>query len=240
MPPPPTERRSFIQDFLFAQSLMQYPALTLMLVTRRDVGYRLLNPLKLIAVTGSLAVIAILSMPNNEAARPIDLLIFAFVAFLSGLAQRIRRWWDLNQNVQQHSYYIGSSAFDFEFLPDFVRRNRRVARYVDPLVFALIGVALLPISRALAIWLVFSAFCLKGQEDMVFRRQRNRDLDLSDSILIAEQQVKTLERMERTQDAPQHQPDAGVPTGMGDDIQGHIIISVKRRSQKSNENTIDI
>ena len=218
---------------------MQYPALTLMLVSRRDIGYRLLNPFKLIAVTGLLAVIAILSMPNNEAARPIDLLIFAFVAFLSGLAQRIRRWWDLNRNVQGHSYYIGSSAFDFQFLPDFVRRNRRAARYLDPIIFALIGVALLPYSRALATFLVFSAFCLKGSEDLVFRNHRNRQLDLSDSIFIAEQQLKTLEQMEQTQDAPQHQPDAGIPTGLAEDIQGHIIISVKRK-QKENKNTIDI
>ncbi len=219
---------------------MHYAAFPLILVTRRDIGYRMLNPFKLIAVTGLLAVIAILSMPTNEAARPIDLLIFAFVAFLSGLAQRIRRWWDLNRNVQGHSYYIGSSAFDLPILPNFVRRNRRVARYVDPIIFALTGVALLPYSRALATFLVFSAFCLKGSEDLVFRRQRNQMLDLQDGVWMAQQQLNTLEQMERTQEAPHHQQDEGVPTGLGDDIQGHIIISVKRRKQKTNKSTIDI
>ena len=211
-----------------------------MLILRRDIGYRLLNPLMLIAVTGCLAVIAVLATPNNEAARPLDLLIFAFVVLLIGLAQRIRRWWELDRNARQHSYFIGSSPFDFHWLPNFIRRNRRVARFVDPIVIAGVGVMLMPYTRALAMWLVFSAFCLRSQEHLVFRRQRNRDLDLSDSIIIAEQQTRILERFEQAPNAPQCQPDEGIPTGMGDDIQGHIIIAVKRRKQNADKNTIDI
>jgi hypothetical protein len=64
---------------------------------------------------------------------------------------------DLNNGIAQFSYYIGSSPFDFRWLPNFVRRNRRVARYFDPIFCAAIGLVLFPYSRALAMWLVFSA-----------------------------------------------------------------------------------
>ena len=66
-----------MQQYAMAQAFMKFPALTLMVILRRDLGYRLLNPLVLIAVFGVLAVVAILAMPGNEAARPVDLLIFA-------------------------------------------------------------------------------------------------------------------------------------------------------------------
>ena len=51
--------------------------------------------------------------------RQVSLLIFAGLGFLNGIAQRIRRWWDLERNVRQHSYYIGSSPFDQRWLPTF-------------------------------------------------------------------------------------------------------------------------
>ncbi len=171
-----------METFAFVQWAIKFPALTLMVITRRDIGYRLLNPLILIAVFGLLAVVTIVATPGNEAANPMHLLIFCGVGFFNGLAQRIRRWRDVNRGVASHSYYIGSSPFDFRWLPYFVRRNRRVSRYLEPALWAGIGLALFPYSRALAVWLVFAAFCLKGFEDQVFRRERNRDLDLGDNI----------------------------------------------------------
>src|ERR1700690_2789009 len=167
---------SFMETYAFVQWGMKFPALTLMVLTRTGIGYRLVNPLTLMAVFGLLAVVTILATPGNEAAHPEHLLIFTGVGFVSGLVQRIRRWSDLNRGVIHHSQYIGTSRLDFPWLPHFVRRNRRVARYVEPVVFAGIGLTLLPYSHALAMWLVFAAFCLRGFEDQVFRRERNRDL----------------------------------------------------------------
>jgi hypothetical protein len=240
MPIPPTERRNFIQDFYFAQWFTQFPALTIQVILRRDVGYRVLNPLKLIAVMGGLAVIAILATPGNEDARPTDLLVFAGISFLFGLAQRIRRWLDVDKAARQHSYYVGSSPFDFRWLPNFIRRNRRVARYFDPLACALIGVTLLPYTRALAMWLIFSGFCLRALEHQIFAKERNRDLDLSDSVIMAEQQARNLDRMDQSQSKTQHQADGGIPTGLGDDIHDHVVISIKRRRKQTEKPPIDI
>lgn len=207
-----------METFAFVQWAIKFPALTLMVITRRDIGYRLVSPFTLIPAFGLLAVVAVLAMPGNAAAHPEHLLIFAGVGFANGLAQRIRRWRDVNRGVNHHSYYIGNSVFDFRWLPHSARRNRRAARYIEPFFWAGIGFALLPFSRALAVWLIFAAFCLRGFENQIFERQRNRELDLMDSVIVAENQARVLEQYEQSQNPPQPQASTGIPTGLGDDI----------------------
>jgi len=138
-----------------------------------------------------------------------------------GMAQRFRRWVEFGRGIHRYSYDIGDSILDFSWLPNIVRRNRKVARYGDALVCAGLGFALLPYSRALALYLIFAAFSLRHLEDQVFQRQRSRDLDLVDSVLIAEDQTRTLDELEQTA-TPQHQPSQGIPSGMGSDIQDSI------------------
>ena len=213
---------TFFESYALARWLMQFPALTLMVLMRGDIGYRLLNPLILLATTGGLAVIAILAMPYNQDAGPGALLAFAGFAFAAGMIQRIRRWFELRRKPQQHSYYIGTSFFDCRFIPNFCRRNRRMGRYVDPIFWAIIGVALFPYARLFSFWLVFAAMCLRGYEDQTFRRQRNVDLDMIDSLIASDLQAKVLEQYEQEVNAPQQQADAAIPTGLGDDIKEHI------------------
>lgn len=213
---------SFLQCYALVQRLMPYPALTLMVTLRRDLGYRILNPFALSATFGILAMITILATPGHEAGRPYDLLMFFGIAFLNGIAQRICCWRRLNRNdIQQHSYYIGDSPFNFRWLPNFMRRNRRVARYIDPLLCALIGVLLLPYSQFLAIWLIFAGFCLRACEHMAWSRERNRDLDMMDSLSMSQHQAQTLDRFEQGPNA-QPQPDEAIPTGIGEDIHAQI------------------
>jgi hypothetical protein len=229
MPQQPTERRSFLQDYAFAQWLMQFPALTLILFLRRDVGFRLLHPLKLIVVFGLLAVASILAMPGNEDARPVALLIFALLGFSIGLYQRFRRWYELHSGQMQHSYYIGSSPFDFQRLPSFCRRNRRIARIIDPIFCAVIGMALFPLSHALSMWVVVSAFSLRSYEHQIYRNQRNLDLDLIDSLIVSQRQSQVFEQYEDNLNPEEQHTSGSVPTGLGDDIRSHIH---NRRSSK--------
>jgi hypothetical protein len=201
---------------------MRVPALTVMVMLRRDLGYRLLNPPSLIAVTGFLAAVAVLAQPGNEDAQPIDLLFFALGALVLGMYQRLKRWLELNRGIRQHSYYIGTSPFDYHWLPIFCRRNRRMARLIDPIFCALIGLAVFPWSRALAMWLVFSGFCLRSYEYAVHQKQRNMDLDLVDGLIVSERQGQVVEQFEESHDAGQQQPATGIPTGLGQDIQENI------------------
>lgn len=213
---------SLIGSYNFVQWAVQFPALTLMVFLRKNLGIRILHPVKLVIVMGLLAVVAILVTPGNEASRPGDLLLFAIVAFLFGIAQRIRRSVDLYRGLHQHSYYIGDSIWDFAWLPNIVRRHRRVSRFFDPTLSVAVGLALFPHSRALAIYLIFAGWSLASHELQVFQREWHRDRDLIDSVLIAEEQNRTLEQFEQAQQAPQDQPGQGIPTGLGDDIRENI------------------
>lgn len=218
MPPQPNPAPSLFQQYQQAKWLIQFPALTLMVLLRRDLGYRLLNPLVLLAVFGGLFVVAVLAMPGNEANRPTDLAVFAVAGFVIGIAQRIRRWSDLGRNAPQHSYYVGTSPFERNWLPAVFRYNRRAARFLDPFFCAGLGMALLNVSRALGMWLIFSAFCLRAHEFTLHERRRNLELDITDSLVESEIQAQFFERRANGQSTSPETPSAAVPTGLGDDI----------------------
>jgi len=231
MPPPqPSQSPTFSQQLAFTQWLMQFPALSVMVFLRRDLGYRLLNPLSLIGITAVMLTIAVLAEPGEADTRPGDLLVFALLAFFLGFGQRLQRWREVNRHVRQHSYYLGTSPFDFAWLPAFSRRNRRVARFADPLFCVLAGLLLFQVSRLLAMWLVGSGVCLRVFEYIVHQRERNLNLDMVDSLLLSEKRGLTVERFEGTQTDGRPQSAAAVPTGLGTDVQEQIA----RRKTKPN------
>jgi hypothetical protein len=223
-----TNNLSYWQRMENAQWWMMYPALTVMVFLRRDMGYRLLKPQHIFTVNGILLAISVLIRPPNAQAGPEALLGFALLSFILGSGQRGKRWKEMKAGVVQHSYYIGTSPFDYRWLPDWCRRDRRMARFVDPLVCGLIGLACWPVSIMLCYWLMFAAVCLRGYEDAVHRKELNRDMDMIDSLLISQAHEKTVEQFE---DSPAPQPQQttiGVPTGLAPDIQQHI----ERRKSK--------
>jgi hypothetical protein len=210
---------SLLENYAFAKWLTRLPALTIMVILRRDMGYRLLNVGVLTAVFGLLFVVTVLATPGNEAANTTPLLIFAAVGYFNGIAQKIRRWRDMNRGIVIHSYYLGSSPFEFKWLPDFMRRNRRVARFGDPIIAAIIGLALFPFSHALSLWVTFSAFCLRAYEHQIFQRELARGFDFGDSIIEAE---IVIEQQNPAPTSSQNQETSGIPSGLGNDIKSKI------------------
>lgn len=218
---------TLMEKYAIAQAMLRFPALTIMVFLRTGIGYRLLNPLTLIAVNGVLAVVAILATPNNEAARPTDLLVFAMLSFCAGIYQRIRRWLELNQGIRQHSYSVGKSRLEFRWLPAFCHRNRRVARFIDPICCAIGGYVLFPYSRVLASWLIVSAFGLRVLEDVIYRRDLNRELDLVDDLIVSEEQASSVEHYEQQTTGKPQKSTSGVSTGVGADIREKIKSTMK-------------
>jgi hypothetical protein len=206
----------------FIRGIMQISALTVMVFIRRDMGYRLLNPLHLIFVTGFLSVFSILADPGHPEARFYDLVTFAGLAFLTGLAHRSNRWREFKEGAIQHSYYIGTSPFDFRWLPNFCRRNRRIARFIDPIFFLAVGFALLQISHALGLWLMFAGLCLRSLEENVHRKEVHMNMDITDSLIVSRLQSDAVQEFEAAPGAAQQQQPTGIPTGIGDDIQKKI------------------
>jgi hypothetical protein len=210
---------SMLQNYAIAKWLTQFPALTIMVILRRDIGYRLLNVGVLTAVFGILFVVTVLATPGNDSANTTPLLVFAGIGYFNGIAQKIRRWRDFNRGIVTHSYYLGSSPFAFSWLPNFMLRNRRVARYGDPIICAIIGVALFPFSHALSIWIAFSAFCLRAYEHQIFQRARSQEFDFEDSIIEAE---VVIEQQNPAPNSSRNQESSGIPSGLGNDIKSKI------------------
>ena len=228
MPPQQQQGPTFRESYAMAKWLMQFPALSVMVFFRHDLGYRLLDPLRMLGITIFLIFFGVLAQPGNESAEPIALFYFGGAFFILAVAQRIKGWWKFNRAIRQHSYYIGTSPFAFRWLPVFMHRNRRVARFIDPLFCGLIGFACYPLSHALACWLVFSAFCLRAYEFMIYERDRNLDMDTIDGLINAESQGQTVEQFENVQDTRPQQQATGIPTGLGQDVREHI----RRRKTK--------
>ena len=210
---------SILENVGFAKWLTQFPALTLMVLLRRDIGYRLLNIGVLTAVFGILAIVTVLATPGNESANTTPLLVFAGIGYFNGIAQKIRRWRSMNRGIVIHSYYLGSSPFAFPWLPDFMLRNRRVARFGDPIICAIIGLSLFSFSHALSVWVTFSAFCLRAYEHQIFQRELHRGFDFEDSIIEAE---IVIEQQNPAPNASQNQETSGIPSGLGNDIKSKI------------------
>jgi hypothetical protein len=216
------ERESIFDAYARAKWMVQFPALTLIVFFRRDLGYRLVSPLRLFVTNGILFVVGVLAQPGNEEARPICLAIFAAISFTCGMVQKAMRMFEMGKGPRQHSYYIGTSPLNFHWLPASLLRNRRVERFVDPLICTLIGFACLPLSHALAGWIIFSALCLRCYEFIVQVRETDAQLDTADSLIEAAQQEATMQKMETVQNPQSHQQEAGIPTGLGEDLRDRL------------------
>jgi hypothetical protein len=212
------EPTSIRRQIEFADTVVHISALTVTVFLRRDIGYRALNPIHLIFINGGLAVIAMLADPDYPDERFGDLLIFAGVAFFFGIWQRARRWRELSLSIVQHSYYIGTSFFEFGWLPNFCRRDRRIARFVDPMFCLLVGIFLLPYSSALGVWLMFAGMAVSCLENSVRKRELLMNLDMVDGLIESHAQGQTVEELRSGPTGQRQQPTPGVPTGVGSDI----------------------
>ena len=219
--PQKEDKASFQEQLQMAQSLARFPAMTLMVVLRRDIGFRALNPLGLGIVCAFMFLLG--SLATHPENRPQDLQVFAGLVLGLGMFQWLLRLRDFNRGVQQHSYYLGTSCFELPFMPPFLRSERRLARFVDPAFSALLGLALYQVSPALGMWIIFSALCLRLTEFTVHRIYLHQRLDLVDAMGVSEFQGQMFERFYPAQQSPgPNQPDPGISTGLGDDIQGKV------------------
>jgi hypothetical protein len=231
MPPrrrqPQFEHLPLGQQVQIVRNLMPYPALTVMVFLRRDLGYRILNPTWLFGITVFQLIIALIVRPNNGSSLPSPLMVFAGLSFIIGMYQRFKRKRDFENRVRQHSFYLGTSILEFSWLPNFVRRNRRVARFGDPLFCFLLGTAFLFISAPLGFWLAFAGLCLRIFEDDVHKRELDHAMDIVDGLIVSENQSDVVEQFEELPTGGQSPRfDPGVSAGLNDDIRGQL----KRRA----------
>lgn len=213
---------SLPQKIAIFDFLAYLPALTVMVIIRRGLGYRVINLVHIFGVTIFLAIVGSFYDPGNPDHHLGHLKVFALLVLFCAAAQRIKRRREMKRGTCEHSYYIGDSPFDYNWLPDSFRRNRIMARFADPLLCVVMGMSLTTKSPAVSGWLFFSALSLMATEAAVRKKQQNIELDVRDSLIASQHQGNIVREFEQPPSQQPQQPAAGVPTGLGSDIQRKI------------------
>jgi len=132
------------------QALALIPAVGAMLLFRRDIGCRMLNPAWLVTVSVATGAVGFAA---GETPDGIVLIAYAFAILVAGFTQRIRRLREFRRGESPHTYYLGTS--DLEALPFLgsLRRNRRVERFFDPLCCIVAGLAVFDFAPFSGMWL---------------------------------------------------------------------------------------
>lgn len=214
------EQLPFGQRIQVVHNLMPYPALTVMVLLRGDLGYRMVNPVWLGGITVFEIVLAVCLNPVNSRFNP--LFIFALISFAFGMYQRFKRWREIERGARQHSFFMGTSRFHFSWLPMFCQKNRRVERFVDPILVFIIGSFLLPFMPLFGFYLAMAGAFLRVFESDIYEKEKNQNLDITDGIIVSEIQGQVVEKFEESPVANQQQPASGLSSGLGDDLRDQI------------------
>ena len=173
------------------ERLSVFPALTLMVMTRSHIGFRLIHPVAVAVVTAGMWMISLMA---DSASMPRLLYYHAWAFAIMAGVHRIARWRDFRRGVKQHSYYLGTSVLDYRWL-GFIHRHRLVARWLEPALWGVASIMLFQKgAKAEAIWIAFCAFCLRTFEEAVHRKQRDRDFDMVDGLVMSEVHSGTVEQ----------------------------------------------
>jgi len=129
-------------------------------------------------------------------------LMYGFaLAFLGvGLFQRRARWNDLLDGVKWHTRSRG-----VPYLKRLLGRlmpETHIVRFADPAAVFLTGLAVLIFSRALGLWLVFSAFALYIVEQVIYETELDKELDMLDTLVNAETVTENLRHWKKGESGP--------------------------------------
>ncbi len=233
----------------FFNGLMLLASLTVMVFARRKVGFRLLQPTRLIGMAAVVLFFAYFcfhapvapfgmapgGMYQPNAAPPpaaigngVILTIYAIGLVAFGLIQRRMRWNDICKGVRWHTYSTGLSYFEFLPFSTYV-----VHRFVDPVVCFVAGMIVGMFSTPLGMWIMFSAVALGFVEQATFQKALERDLDVLDSMFESEVQGEVVQHFDGGNGPASQKPlnladTAGIPTGLAPDIKRQIAIRQKR------------
>jgi hypothetical protein len=223
----PNNDLTLSEKMKIVQYLAILPALTIMVFTRRKLGFRMLKPARLIGMAFFLSFLNDLSnlLPFSHGAGVI-FSEFPLVMLIFGFGQRYRRWKELCRGERWHTYSPGISWLELLPLPAMLKAHRRIYRFVEPIscfIFSMFfGIFF---SQPLARWFAFSAFAMFIYEQSLFDRQLDRDLDILDGLVAAEVQTQTVDHFAGSQpDEEQRtmEETAGIPTGVAFDIHKQI------------------
>lgn len=216
---------SLFEQYRIFKNLLIFPALTVMVLSRRNIGYRLVNPGWMIVMA---FIVWFIAVTCQDPKRPDELNMYmrgyAYAIFGFGLLQRFQAWKAIRKGSPWHSYDTGVSFFEVS-LPFLRFQNRFTKRFIDPAFIAAVGWFVIAryISIPFGYWVIFAAWCLFWVEAFSHERAVERDLDVADGLIAAEAQSDTAQHFERRGSrSTSSAENAAIPTGLGRDIENRL------------------
>lgn len=204
--------------------LLAVPSLSVMLLFRRKLGYRTIQPWMLfiiffvLAAAGSgPALLGTLSADINPA-RYITTLAAFGVAGL-GIFWRWSAWQSIKRGERWHTKSRGISYLH-TLVP--MLSEHIVQRYVEPFICMFVGLVFLSVSTPFGAWLFFSGAALAVMETLIYDIQLNNMLDQLDGLVEAEVFQENQAFFQQAQpgaEAPQIEAMAGVSVGFSPELQ---------------------
>lgn len=207
------------------RAIALFPAITVMVFMRRKIGFRMMKPNWLVAMT---VILCLIPLFLSGIAAPFGFLmpLYAFAMLGMGLYQRWKRWGELCSGERWHTYSAGISYFEMLPLPAFLQSHGRIYRFLDPIAVVLVGLIVsLALSHGLGIWIMFSGLALHIFEQDVYEKAISRDLDTLDGLIASEVQDETVKHFAGAQPEEKRrtlEDTAGIPTGLAPDIHRQV------------------
>jgi hypothetical protein len=228
---------TIFQKIEWIKLLAFFPAIPVMLLLRRKIGYRTITPNMLIVVSLAI-IIGSLLLPMQGSRVPTAL--FGMLIFILGHVSRYRRWQELRQGASWHTRGTGFSWLEsIPFPPrmQFLQEERRIYRILDPLACFLAGLLIWALgSWSLAWCILISGLFLLIWEIGYYERYVNTILDIHDGLVDANVQKHVSDHFTQKPTAPalRLSETAGLPTGLARDIAA----KVEQRKRKAATQTM--
>ncbi len=207
------DNMSFKEKSAFFEWLMLFPALSLMVWTRSDLGARLLPGAGIVSLLLMVTSAFVTQLPDQ-----VVLFVIAVWTLLLTAQERFNRWRDFRKGKRCHSYSLGWGGSS-RWLPKALVRMRFGERILEPVVFIATGIMATRFMPVTGCWIMLSGFCLACVEKQALHRQRNEQHDLVDGMIKSEVNSDTVERFSESLPQPPHQQSgAAIPSGLGEDI----------------------
>src|SRR5258707_13655 len=128
----PRQGTTLRQKVETVQSWCMILSLPVIVFIRRDVGYRLLKPGWLVLLAFAIYITPAIFVESSQP-YPFVLPLYAAFLLMQGLLQRFLRWRELRRGMHSHSFSAGVSYLERLPWPRFMREERRIYRFVDPI-----------------------------------------------------------------------------------------------------------
>ena len=185
------DRLSLPEKIERVQWLCLFPALTVMVLLRRNIGIRLFGG----GAAVMLLLLFCLAQGTGDGISGPLFFVHACVFLFCGGRQCAKRWREFRRGGGVHSRYIGDSVFERWPWPNFMRRERRICRYVEPGITFALGLLLMSACPLFGMWIALCGLCLRLFEGVVYRREIERQMDMADSIIESDMHAETVSRL---------------------------------------------